>query len=327
MTSIFPPEVTNPTQTGRVRSERQNEPNTPKQRKPTMTILVGESGSGKSTLARLMVEDDPKHNTVRVNRDDIRSMLHVDGAKNRRIEPLVISIQADIIETALKQRHDVVVDDTNLNEKTRSHLDMLGQQYGAEVVTHRMETPPEECILRDNLRTGKARVGRAVIERQFLAAGNLPLGDLPIAIVDLDGTLADNHHRSPFDESKVFDDGLYPEIAHKVLSLSYGVYDAEVNPECLYHRILIVSGRHSTCGDLSIQWLRYHKIPFDHIFMRHGWDSRPDTVVKKEILDEILKNTPKDNIKIVIDDRPSVLNMWFDQGLNIYPAREIKEPF
>jgi hypothetical protein len=44
-------------------------------------------------------------------------------------------------------------------------------------------------------------------------------------------------------------------------------------------------------------------------------DSRPDTIVKKEVLDDLLKNVPKEQIAFVIDDRPSVLNMWHDNGM------------
>jgi hypothetical protein len=72
-------------------------------------------------------------------------------------------------------------------------------------------TPLEECIRRDALRTGRAKVGRIVIERMALTNGLIKWSDTPvvftdqegrvhtskknIVIVDVDGTLADNKHR------------------------------------------------------------------------------------------------------------------------------------
>ena len=49
--------------------------------------------------------------------------------------------------------------------------------------------------------------------------------------------------------------------------------------------------------------------------MRKSGDKRPDTDVKKEILDKYFK----DKIKIftVIDDRPSVIRMWKENKLDV----------
>jgi len=48
--------------------------------------------------------------------------------------------------------------------------------------------------------------------------------------------------------------------------------------------------------------------------MRKKGDFRKDIIVKQEILDKYIK---KENLKIVVDDRPSVIMMWKSNGLNV----------
>lgn len=48
--------------------------------------------------------------------------------------------------------------------------------------------------------------------------------------------------------------------------------------------------------------------------MRRAKDSRPDTEVKQDILDQYFK---KELIDVVIDDRPSVIRMWRSNGLEV----------
>lgn len=286
--------------------------------KQELIIMVGESGSGKSVLAKDMVAS-MKGQMIRLNRDDLRLSFHQGLGQSRDHENLVIDVQRSAVQSALRKGFSVVIDDTNLNEKTQLRWLALGKDFDVPTRIHRITSDLKTCLQRDMERaaSGGSSVGGAVIHRQFLESGRITLGDAPIVIVDIDGTLAQNTvHRSPYDESKVLDDPIYPDIVGQVRKL---------------HRsgwiILLVSGRHSTCGEDTIKWLRWHNIPYHHIFMRHGWDNRPDTVVKQEILNSLLKLVPKEQIKLVIDDRPSVLNMWFDNGLNIQPAREVKEPF
>ena len=51
--------------------------------------------------------------------------------------------------------------------------------------------------------------------------------------------------------------------------------------------------------------------------MRAGQDRREDSIIKKEILDKM----PKAKIELVLDDRPRVIRMWRDNGLEVYAAR------
>lgn len=275
-------------------------------------MLVGESGSGKSTLARRMVAES-NGRMVRLNRDDLRLMIHNNQCTTRPMENLVVGLQKAMARTAIDQQINVVIDDTNLSAAARGRWEALSREWSCGVSYReiRMDTPLEECIRRDALREWRSRVGLPVIERQFLESGRIQINlELPVVIVDVDGTLADHDGiRSPYDESRVLEDRPHLNIINMVAQLA------------LDHTVIVVSGRHSSCGDDTVQWLRMHNVPFHHIFMRHAWDNRSDVVVKKEILDAILKLVPKSQIDLVIDDRPRVIRMWRENGLKVFAAR------
>lgn len=138
-----------------------------------------------------------------------------------------------------------------------------------------------------------------------------------IIICDIDGTLANSDGiRSPYDETKVLEDDPYWVVVNWVKELSKE------------HSIVIVSGRHTSCGEETIAWLRYYGIPFDRILMRNTGDNRPDTTIKQEILNGMYKcGVTKEQIKFVLDDRPKVIRMWKENGLTVYPVRGAVEEF
>jgi hypothetical protein len=131
-------------------------------------------------------------------------------------------------------------------------------------------------------------------------------------IVDIDGTLADISHRRHHLEGKRKRWGKFfremdrdlpiPEVAAKVRKLSQD------------HIIILVSGRPDEYREVTEQWLNRHDIPYQQLHMRKSGDFRPDDVVKQEILDRHLR---KEDIKLVIDDRPRVIRMWRNNGLEV----------
>lgn len=281
---------------------------------PKLTVMVGESGSGKSTWAKQQVQES-RGKTIRISRDDLRMALHgnQNDRNGRKLEDLVIKSQMALAQIANVQGHDIIIDDTSLNPKTRDRWINFAHQYEMNYEEHRMETPLEKCIENDERRLiGAGRVGRAVIERQFLESGRLSIDPWrPIVIVDVDGTLANSDGvRGPYDESMVILDNAYQNIIDMVNEL----YERN-------RTVLVVSGRHSSCGVDTNIWLRGRKVKFHHLFMRHSWDNRSDVIVKKEILDALLKLVPKEQIELVIDDRPKIIRMWRENGLKVFAAR------
>ena len=277
-----------------------------------LLLMVGESGSGKSTYAKQYVIDHP--NYVRVNRDDLRIELASEQHKYKgaQFEKYVAKVEKNRADAALQAGKSVIFDNTHLSERAKSSLENFAKERNISFRVYRMMTPMDVCIQRDSIRTGKARVGTAVIHRQFLVSGRLPIDrDNKTILVDIDGTLANmDGVRGPFEEHKVMLDAPYP----KVIQTVNAYYEAGFT-------VIIVSGRHSTCGEETIAWLNLYGVKFHFILMRAAWDSRHDYIVKQEILDELLTMLPKENIELVIDDRAAViLNCWLKNGLSVQPV-------
>lgn len=277
-----------------------------------LILMIGESGSGKSTIAKAMVDKNPEK-YVSISRDNLRIELRKepDCPKGEGFEPHVKKVQMARAAKFLKEDKNVIIDDTNIHLQTRLNWEKFAE-HKAEFAPYRVFTGMEECIARDAQRTGSARVGRAVIHRQFLMSKRLPINlDKPVVIVDVDGTVADSTGvRNVYDESQVGKDKVVPAIRDWVNALAED------------HTILVVSGRKSTCGDATADWFNSGGVWFDYMFMRHGYDvNKPDTVIKQGILDEILGMIPKHKIAFVIDDRPKVCKMWKENGLTVYPVR------
>lgn len=114
-------------------------------------IVRGIPASGKSTWAKQWVSKDSSHR-VRVNQDDIRSMLGTYWVPSR--ESLVKAIQDDIITEALTQGYNIVVDNTNMNKTTLEHYTQLCKKYEEYIIVYKdfFDTPLSVCIERDKNR-------------------------------------------------------------------------------------------------------------------------------------------------------------------------------
>jgi hypothetical protein len=129
-------------------------------------------------------------------------------------------------------------------------------------------------------------------------------------MVDVDGTLADVRHRLHHIRGgkkknwKAFFAGMDRDrpIASTV---------AWVKTLAEHHDIVVITGRPEEYRARTLAWLKQHEIPFTDIFMRPDGDHRPDYEVKKEAL----RRYPKKRIKLVIEDRPPVCDMWLAQGI------------
>jgi tRNA uridine 5-carbamoylmethylation protein Kti12 len=135
-----------------------------------MALLIvtrGLPGSGKTTRARVWVAQDPT-NRARVNRDDLRDMLHDGWLGTDEQEDQITAAQHVAVEALLRRGLDVVCDDTNLLDEYVLALRQVAEQAGAgfEVwdMTH---VPVEVCIARDEERAleGGHHIGEKAIRR------------------------------------------------------------------------------------------------------------------------------------------------------------------
>ena len=116
-----------------------------------LIITRGLPASGKSTWAKQWVLEDPEHR-VRINQDDIRLMLGKYWVPSR--EKLVQEIQFNAIIEALNREFDVVIDNTNLNNKVLDQFNHLIRTFEDYEIEYKdfFDTPLSVCIERDKNR-------------------------------------------------------------------------------------------------------------------------------------------------------------------------------
>lgn len=297
-------------------------------RRPTLVICRGLPGSGKTTRAREWVGRSPS-TRARVNRDDLRAMLH--GAYlGHETEQRVLSARDATIGTLLHQGLDVVCDDTNLAQRAARDLAELAARHGAGVqVWDLTDVPLDVCIARDAARP--ASVGEPVIRdmyARYLAGRRLPLpavrapethapqryepvpGTPRAVLVDIDGTVALMSGRSPYDESRVHEDGPNTAVIAAVRAMHAAGY-----------AVVFCSGRTEASRTATETWLREHvDVPFDALFLRATGDQRRDSVVKTELFDRHIRRAY--HVVAVFDDRRQVVAAWRAMGLTVFQVAE-----
>jgi len=273
-------------------------------------ILRGLPASGKSTFAKQLIKENPGL-YKRINRDDLREMFDTYHF-SRDNEKFVKRVRDLLIREALRDGKDVIVDDTNLSPKNINRITQLADEHRkktgekVEVTVKEFEISLAEALERDAKR--EKRVGDRVIRkmhRQFYGDGNprdpqySPQDEsLPSAVMcDLDGTLAILNGRSPYDGSMCEND-----------ILNQPVYDILKNYHDLGNKVLLLSGRMDDSQPQTERWLAKHNVPYDMLVMRKHTDVRKDSIIKKEIFDEHIKD--KYFVRFVLDDRNQVVDMW-----------------
>ena len=283
-------------------------------------LCRGLPASGKSTYAKAWVEANPT-NRVRINKDDLRALLH-GGKYSKGNESQVKEIQGAILIDALSRGKSVIIDDTNLVDthlnRFQSLIDDAGYKIKIEVLDHFLDIPPEKCIQWDLKRPNS--VGQNVIwdmywqnvakiEKQTIN----PLKKDAI-IIDVDGTLATMKNRSPYDWSKVKNDGLRSHIRTMATVYSAAGYS-----------IIIVTGRDGSAECDTREWLIDYDIPFDEFYIRPEGDNRKDYIIKQEIYEDYIKDNY--NVMLVVDDRPQVIRMWRRLGIPVINANPCDREF
>lgn len=281
-------------------------------------VTVGVSCSGKTTWAEARLAQFP--NTIVACRDDIRWQLMEQRGLipcwanwKWKDEKIVSKLQDEMIEIAASNGKDVVIADTNLNADRRAQMVQRLQDRGFDVTVKVFdEVTLEEALRRDAARAHG--VGAHVIHAQWVQFIEQygkdryepdPQG-IEAVIIDIDGTAAIMHDRSPYDWSKVRGD----KVNRLVQMMLRGFHESGM-------RLIFVSGRDGVCAEETHDWIREELIPGVPflLHMRGQGDQRKDTIVKREIFDMFIRDTY--DVIGVLDDRPSVARMWRDLGLNV----------
>jgi hypothetical protein len=136
-----------------------------------------------------------------------------------------------------------------------------------------------------------------------------------LAVVDIDGVLADVRHRlhhvdsSPKDWESFFaaapDDPLLERGRETVARLAE-VFD-----------VVYLSGRPERCREDTLTWLDRHDLPPGEVLLRPTGDRRPARLVKVEALDRLSADR---RIAVLVDDDPLVLDAARNAGYDVLPA-------
>ncbi len=270
----------------------------------TLTMMRGLPGSGKTTLAKSYQDRNP--NTVRVNKDDLRAMLH-NSKHSKGRESFVLEVRDFIIKSALLQGKNVICDDTNYNPIHEERLRQIAESQGADFEIDDISDPSDDhvklCVERDLKRPNSVGSGviykmrkQYILKEEKVEPAKYLVGADDVIICDLDGTLA-LFEGNPYER-----DFLSDKLNEPVKT----ILDQ-------YSKVIILSGRSDKFKDQTIEWLDKNSVTYDELHMRAEGDDRKDSIVKREMYEQYVKDIY--NVLFVLDDRNQVVNLWRSLGL------------
>ena len=286
-----------------------------------LILTRGAPASGKTTWAKKYLD---KHRGVyRVNRDDLRRIRHPSdnwpGYKfSKANEKDVSDHQESMIKTFSKGSFDVIVDDTNLNDKTLKRLTTLGNSLGFEVEVVDFFDVPLHKLIERNLKR-EWSVPEDVIHRMFRKQLEIQgriiekTEGLPdCIIVDVDGTIADMKKGHP-EGRMAYDWHLVKNDLPKQNAIDVVEYLSSKN------RIVFLTGRDGVAYNDTKTWIEKHISIWGNrfdLFSRKAGDERADCVIKEEILRKQV--LPNYNVKYCLDDRNQMVDHWRALGLECW---------
>ncbi|QMV29068.1 polynucleotide kinase [Aeromonas phage AP1] len=294
-------------------------------------ITIGASSSGKSTWAEMMVKKS-QGKMVNINRDDTRrSLFQIKSWKGYNFgkdrEALVTDVNWRKVLAAHETGKEIVISDTNLNEKFRKVMIKELKDLGYNVTLVWFPVPMEELKHRNSTRGGWS-VNDSVLDRMvaqfddqwshfdYYGGGIVvdfepkvrytPDESLPKAVIfDVDGTVAEKNDRDPFDWSRVKEDTPRHTVIQYAQLLKYRGYV-----------IIVASGRDGVCMQDTYDWCVKYGMPIDVHIQRKPGDQRSDKVIKEELFWEHI--APYYNVTHCVDDRDQVVKMWRDLGIECF---------
>lgn len=301
-------------------------------------IMIGPSGSGKSTKAS---EIQKKNKELQiVSRDKIRNMFERTYSLNGLdFENIINSIEENLVKNLVKKEISFIWDNMHLTKASIEDCVKLIRKIDSEysIDLEIMNVSLAECKERNSKRT-TGKISEDILENQFdkykknfnvyweaLNIENkfekyIPDSLAPEAIiVDLDGTLSHPNGRGWFDYKDIIFDLVDKEVAGTLFLYKERGF-----------KILIVTARENKTFDgpiyncintleLTEQWLKENKIPYDEIFIREEFDIRKDNEVKLDLFNQKIRNNF--NVQLVLDDRNLVVELWRNLGIKCYQVQ------
>lgn len=145
-----------------------------------------------------------------------------------------------------------------------------------------------------------------------------------IYVFDIDGTIANNEHRShllpssdlhltsswrDYNKACSGDSPIIPMI-NMMNALS------ELSP------VYIMTSRSDEVEYMTLEWLQYNNVDYDVIYMRKRLDNRKDYIIKEEWLNDLCKGDKK-NV-IIFEDNRNVISHLRNCGYTVMSVCEYK---
>ncbi len=282
--------------------------------KLVVVLTKGLPGSGKSFWAKQQA------GYKRISNDDLREMLD-GGVWNPKHERFMLRTRDALIMQALAEGHNIIVDATHLNPKHEAHIRELVKNLAEVTIQDFCDVPLKTCIERDLKRLHS--VGYKVImdmydrylkpEPPLIPSIEYDINLPDCIICDLDGTIALNNWRSPYDASECEKDPVNQPIVSILRAYCNWLKNIQ---------LIFVSGRDGKYQSQTMKWLQNSVFPdFPYfnkswlLYMRAPGDVRKDYVIKQEIYRQYIAG--QYNVKFVLDDRLQTCRMWHSLGLSL----------
>ncbi|MFF3677685.1 hypothetical protein ACFYYS_27380 [Streptomyces sp. NPDC002120] len=137
----------------------------------------------------------------------------------------------------------------------------------------------------------------------------------PLAVFDIDNTLADTGHRQHFLERRPRDWTGFFGAAPADPPLARGVALAvESAADC---EVVYLTGRPERCRADTLDWLARHGLPEGRLWMRGNQDRRPARTTKLEVLGRIARGR---EVRMLVDDDELVCRAARAAGFRVVQA-------
>ncbi|MFJ9942069.1 phosphatase domain-containing protein [Streptomyces erythrochromogenes] len=137
----------------------------------------------------------------------------------------------------------------------------------------------------------------------------------PLAVFDIDNTLADTAHRQHFLERRPRDWAGFFGAAPADSPLARGIALAvESSADC---EVVYLTGRPERCRADTVEWLTRHGLPEGRLWMRGNQDRRPARTTKLEVLGRIARGR---EVRMLVDDDELVCQAARAAGFRVVVA-------
>lgn len=137
----------------------------------------------------------------------------------------------------------------------------------------------------------------------------------PVAVVDIDGVLADVRHRLHHVSKQSKDWAAFFAAAPGDAALDTGLETVRRLAEVA--EVVYLSGRPESCRQDTLVWFERHQVPPGELLLRRPGDRRPARITKIEALERISERA---RVTVLVDDDPLVCRAAREAGYDVLPA-------